>query len=443
MTAFHQIVKKSYRLVIRKSPEEAAMDRRRLEAAQIIDRPITMLSRHNFQPPLSFSLHQKHDPILQAAYSILYDFSYSTFAAYLNPLEIEPLFTDDAVFLHQALLYGTPASAMYAIGRFGFIAKVRLFMMPWSGQIFVQDQEEFVELTEWLKTLPPPYGSKTGEQGYEFLQGWWKATGGMVRLMDLPPELWTYVFELAFGFDIYPSSTTSLGSGSKHPKYYRNVKYAPPPTRGVLTLNKAIFEAVTPFVLKRTCKCFQDAYYLRNTLRLTASPLSKAQNLQVLELDLENVDYFALFGVRVAPFTDHPEILHAFDNLVSLASYIRDHLPITHLFLRFNAPTDGKADPWYNTGKLNGHGEDMISDFQGRTRHWAIGCQKVVVDWILTFAKEYIEKIPKVTLYGNIKNSTKAKWDKILKDERESTGAEIHDMTDEKSIIEHWDTNDL
>ena len=140
MSSLQQVVGKSFKMVIRQSPDKAAEKRRRLEALQAVDRPIILASRYNFSPALTFSRHQKHDPILQAAYPILHNFSYSTFAGYMNPLEIEPLFSDDAVFLHQAMFYGCAASAMYAIGRYGMIAKVRLFINASDGQVFVQDQ---------------------------------------------------------------------------------------------------------------------------------------------------------------------------------------------------------------------------------------------------------------------------------------------------------------
>ena len=116
---------------------------------------------------------------------------------------------------------------------------------------------------------------------------------------------------------------------------------------------------------------------------------------------------------------------------------------LSHLYLRFTVPHDGSVDPWFSTGEYNGHAPNSITDFRGHDYRLDIACQKLVVHWILTFAKQYLEKIPLVTLYGCIKNSTKAKWDKILKDERQSKGGEVHDMTEEKEMIKHWDLNDL
>lgn len=107
-----------------------------------------------------------------------------------------------------------------------------------------------------MKILPPPVGSVRGAHGHECLQAWWKVKGQMFRLMELPPELRTYIFELAFGLDIYPGSRNSLGDGSSDTVHTRNKKCAGPPAKAVLFLNKQIHQAVSPFVLKNTCKCY-------------------------------------------------------------------------------------------------------------------------------------------------------------------------------------------
>ena len=441
MSSLQRVVGKSFKMVIRQSPDKAAENRRRLEALQAVDRPIILASRYNFSPALTFSLHQKHDPILQAAYPTLHNFSYSTFAGCMNPLEIEPLFSDDAVFLHQAMFYGSAASAMYAIGRYGMIAKVRLFINASDGQVFVQDQEKHIDLEEWLKTLPPPVGSVKGARGYECLQGWWKVKGQMFRLMELPPELWTSIFELAFGFDVYPGSYDSLGNGSSDKVYTRNKKCAPAPTKAVLFLDKKIHAAILPFVLKNTCKAFDVLHNFKRHLDDRIIGPGQFDRLKVLELDLSNTEYFQFFKVQVVPFIPHPLTVHS--SFAIDASILAKLPALNHLYLRFTAPINGMQDPWYNTGQHNGHAINPPSDFRGHTRRLDIGCQKVVVDWILVFAKEYLEKIPLVTLYGCIKHSTKAKWDKILKDERASKHGEVHAMTDEKQMIKHWDLDDL
>ena len=67
-------------------------------------------------------------------------------------------------------------------------------------------------------------------------------------------------------------------------------------------------------------------------------------------------------------------------------------------------------------------------------------CQRTLTDWVLTYTKEYIEAIPKVTLCGYIKKDVREKWQSILGDERNGTH---HDMTAAKKVIEKWDIQDL
>ena len=172
MGGYHGRHGANFRMIECRDPARELQRRSRLEAAQVVDRPIILASRHNFQPPLSFSISQDHDPILNAARPVLGAFSYKTFAGFCNPLFIEPLFSVDAVFLHQAAEYGAPMMAMYAIGRYGMMARVPLFTDPINGQVLVQDGQTFSDLEAWLQTLPPPTGSLTGEGGYGLLLQW-------------------------------------------------------------------------------------------------------------------------------------------------------------------------------------------------------------------------------------------------------------------------------
>lgn len=69
-------------------------------------------------------------------------------------------------------------------------------------------------------------------------------------------------------------------------------------------------------------------------------------------------------------------------------------------------------------------------------------CQRVIVDWILTFAKEQIEHIPRVILTGYIKKSTKAKWDAIF--ERARQGEDIQaEISNAQEAIRSWPLDDL
>ena len=71
-----------------------------------------------------------------------------------------------------------------------------------------------------------------------------------------------------------------------------------------------------------------------------------------------------------------------------------------------------RTDPWVGMSDK----EDQQPGFEGYPI--TCSCQKVIVDWILQWAKEYIVQFDKVSLEGYIKNSTKHNWDAILEQER-------------------------
>lgn len=113
------------------------------------------------------------------------------------------------------------------------------------------------------------------------------------------------------------------------------------------------------------------------------------------------------------------------------------------------AAADG---PWGVRGRYNGFASHYDS---AGNREWVgVGfktpCQKILIDWILTYAKEYIAHIlligwtlsytkdyiahiPQVVLTGNIKTLTKMKWEPIFADERAGVR---WDLGQGRSVIE-------
>ena len=99
-----------------------------------------------------------------------------------------------------------------------------------------------------------------------------------------------------------------------------------------------------------------------------------------------------------------------------------------------------QSDPWGYLGPYNGH--ESLCDFGGSRagQGFSTSCQKLIIDWILTFAKPCLEGIPKVILSGYIKHSTKLKWEAIFEDERNGI---CHDMSAARYQIAHWPRDDL
>lgn len=141
-------------------PEQIAEARVRLEESQVNAEPVVLASRHNFSPALSFCKPQKRDPTLAIAKPVLGQFSYTTFAGFVNPLHIEPLFSCDATMLHEG------AVAMYAVGRYGLMARVPLMLNP-EGGVSVLRGDHVQDLGEWLEGLAEPVCSVVDGKGFE------------------------------------------------------------------------------------------------------------------------------------------------------------------------------------------------------------------------------------------------------------------------------------
>ena len=415
--------------------------RQQLEEAQVINRPDVLTSRHDFVPPLSFSLHQKHDPILRTAKMTLGAYSCSTFSGWCNPLFVEPLFSSDAVFLREARSCGAPVTAMYAIGRLGLMARVGLLLSSKNKQVLVQDRDTMIDLEEWLCALPSNTLSLTTEAGYRMMLQWWKETSQVFPIMSLPAELRIEVLENTYGFDVYPNFHGGLGDGSRSEKkgsYGGTLRRVDPPFPAVLRLKKQIYAELEKYVLNRTCKCFQASMNYIQYLRRSMQNPSLFDTLQTLELDLSFREYIYFFAVPLVPFRYlGDEIFES--RFFAEASALVQLPALKHMFLRFRAPLE-EYDAWGGLGKHNGYWSEYDTrDWRGNYT-WHISCQRLLIDWILTYAKDFLKQIRNVTLCGFIKNSTKVKWDHILKKEREGID---HHMSHEMLQIENWPRDEL
>lgn len=429
-------------------PAQAAGARGRLEEEQVTKQPIILASRHNFHLALSFSISQAHDPILQLAKPILRSSSYSTFAGYANPLHIEPLFSCDASSLWSG------AVAMYAVGRYGLIAKIPL-MLGDSGGVSVLAEDHVEELAGWLESLPPPICSVSDCKGFKMQDAWYTATGQTYNFMGLPAEIRLHILELSFGYDIYPTRDNMIfGAGSSEGEFENAKRHAirkivPALEKNVLMLEKEMSVKMWEWTHKLTRKCFAIPLYFGQYLTALPKAKFRLDTLQILELQFTNQEYLCYFGVRVVPFRDHSDSTTDAPFLWQRAKVFKEIPSLKHLYLHFRAPMpDGRSDPWTRTGHLRANygldqqtsnGEfisslhDWRGGYNGRTCH--ISCQRLLLGWILAYAVEYLKDIPKVTLCGWIKDDVRELWQRVLQDEING----IHsDLTEIKQVVENW-----
>lgn len=107
-------------------------------------------------------------------------------------------------------------------------------------------------------------------------------------------------------------------------------------------------------------------------------------------------EFCEFFGARLFWLEEEPED----DDDMKHSPGVLKILPqLNHLELAFPSPATEAA-----------------IDFNYVSQPWK--CQLLIVDTILTFAFPYIKHIPEVELCGAIKNTTKGKWTRILREDK-------------------------
>ncbi|KAF2794800.1 hypothetical protein K505DRAFT_360752 [Melanomma pulvis-pyrius CBS 109.77] len=284
--------------------------------------------------------------------------------------------------------------------------------------------------------------------GYVWQYNWWQNNGRHFRLLDLPEELRRQIFIQVLGPEVYPQKKRGSGHNEKDIKPmvlrqgctyeyldrdtaratediipYRESK----PNRAIFYLNKQVLREARRAGWEGTLKCFkyyQDFPHYDGSLdrhssgaggNMDSYGMLSFNYLNRVSLNLGNDGYFALFGLNCQPFR--------LENEYPNPRFLEIMKSTQYLELCFRNPFEGWSnDPWCTL-------HDAM-DLPAKDRG---SCQKIIVDWILTFAKPYIEHIPKIELTGFIKHSTKGKWDTIFEEQR--TKKVYYEMANEREDI--------
>ena len=297
--------------------------------------------------------------------------------------------------------------------------------------------------------------AETGEQGWKQQRIWWSKNDKCFRLMDLPAEVRAMVLKHAIGERRYPvrpnlGAFWYCGDGSEGKRYepWDNLFLVDPvhqvdPTKAVVdkpNLNAIIahpklYSEMKEHLVSQIPQAFEDAPTMRRWIQQGA--LSRRpggmNSLQHLTLDFTHEEYISFFAVHVFPFTlvspASATILTNLPQLKSVESHFRSTI------------RSACAGPWGYKGSFNGYGsyQDVHGNNSGQ---FLTACQKILVDWILTFAKSYIEHVPRVYLTDYIKDSTRTKWNSILQEARSGRVSEF-DIKAAKDVIRAWPVHDL
>lgn len=184
------------------------------------------------------------------------------------------------------------------------------------------------------------------------------------------------------------------------------------PNIALLQVNKQLNKEVSYYIWIRMRKCFVKASSFAACLDAQLGPAEPYHyfpqspdlygHLSKIELGLANLKFFHFFGAYAGP-TIHLDPAQSLGPRLQLIPGLRE------LHLRLRSPDDGyEGSPWGAFPQLRYLGR------YGGERY--ICCQRVVIDWICTFAHPFVAKQNFVVeLTGAIKKDTKEKWEAIFK----------------------------
>ncbi|TKA78131.1 hypothetical protein B0A55_02713 [Friedmanniomyces simplex] len=411
-----------------------------------VDNPITRSKRDEFREPLKFQRPHPYDLIFSHAHSILKKYNdqlaeattdpIQSFAYKSDPLRIEALSISPTMFYSGGC---DSTAAVHCLVRHDLFIKVQLKLVcdletGWSSAtVMVRDDDRWISLSKFLSTLETSSLSTVGRCGYKLQYLWWRSmkkssddaiSAGQSRqlavtatplgvLGKLPLEIRRLLLLHCIGERVAPQKEDRLNANGQY-------RYVTVLTRGgnFQQMNKSVYDCTGPPLVRRTNEsllCLNSttsalALQILNedTIKVYPAPrhLDHSQAnfhfLRHLQLCFTNREYIDFFRVDLPPFNAQ------FGWTANAGADILNDLPLlSELEIFFRPPTSRKASPWEPDSKLS-YEPALFAGYSG------FPCQKVLVDWILCFAADYVKKIPRVKLTGYIKTITKKKWESLL-----------------------------
>jgi hypothetical protein len=162
------------------------------------------------------------------------------------------------------------------------------------------------------------------------------------------------------------------------------------------------------------------------------------ESLTRLFLSFSNAQYLELLGMRDGGHDGFAAIQVPYADI----SVVQTLPALVYLNFHFSAywrardvaedaPPLSYSDPW----------EETSFDAFGGVIGVIISCQKVFVDWFFTLALHKIRGINHISFTGDVKRSTRTRWELIFENERQVRGS--YDMTHDIALIESTPRNKL
>lgn len=284
------------------------------------------------------------------------------------------------------------------------------------GDLEVEVPGRWVSLIPWLDRYAYAH-QDTNHTGID----WQRSIGGQTfRFLDLPAEVRTIIFQQVIGRYIWPykysgfhlDSPKPRGTDNEHRTKFGQYWHDPigarlPQDSAMPLVGWQVRNEFAEVFWGNTYKHFNSCDHFRSGAKVL--DWWKFNYYRRISLGLTNADHFTTVGFIV--FRTRLELRR-----VSSIWAITDNEDLEYLNLHFQVtpPDEQLVDPWAKFSPTD------------------MSCQKTLVDWILTAALTQMKRVPKITISGHMKDSTRRKWEPILEDARKGIK---HDMTAQMASI--------
>ncbi|KAK3679913.1 hypothetical protein LTR78_000290 [Recurvomyces mirabilis] len=421
-------------------PLTAAQKRRRIKSRPVplslqtpeeisrvcVEKPVILgqkNARYGLQHPVKIQKPHPYDAIFHYSVPGMQEYNSQSFTRTADPLLIE------ALPISPTLFYACDTTAaVHCLVRHDFIALVQLKLVcdldgGWNAAtVMVRDQDRWLSLSSFLSALPEPSIRTVGPSGFKLQWIWWSRMPGEKRAKfqynKLPVEIQQHIMLYALGKRVLFKApldprrtlvqTISQGSGtdSEPAVLYDSTRPAdvPQSNLSLLRLDKRTHAMAMSTLLKDTIKVYEHLIFAQASM-ITSH--FDPTDLRYLELRFTYREYILFFGVEVRPWDD----IGAHHNAVVPASMLKTLPNLVQLNLFFPSTASCYYSPWA--------GYDDQPQYLLRQDVIPSPCQKVLLDWILTFAIEHLLGIRKVLFTGYIKTETRKKWEWVLANQTE------------------------
>jgi hypothetical protein len=319
---------------------------------------------------------------------------------------------------------------------------------PALTDLEVKSSEDWQSFLEWEASaleMLEIYGDSLIEQS-----AWWADNGMVFQLMDLPLELRETIFDEITGPYLWPHTARlqpvqleqTYTQSSLEPirmfdptmvnwrdptwkrligslQFHLDPSGNRPPSTSIIGTNTQIKSEFCNNAYRNVTMHFQDDFNLQLAIR---SPQISC-HIRSISIGYPNSFLFKFVGFEQdprQPFIPTDRIPVKILCQLKTLEHLEFHFQVT------------PPDPSNRMACL----EPFLRRIQTNNMT-VVTCQKVLVDWFLTLALVYIRHIPHISISGHVKNSTRANWEAIFEDERQSIE---HDMSAQvQNILSlHW-----